>query len=101
MDTQDTKSIRSIEAQSIVSMGSASANQQVPYNFFSGPKDNVKVVIRVRPLNDKEKSNNSFKLPILVGMKPVNWLWFIDNIRNKDNVPSPDGNVPVKELWSI
>lgn len=54
MDILDTKSIRSLEAPSV---GSMSAYNTGNSNFFSGPKDNVKVVIRVRPLNEKEKSN--------------------------------------------
>ena len=58
MEIMDTKSIRSVEAPSITSHGSGGNSQAVPYNFFSGPKDNVKVVIRVRPLNEKEKSNS-------------------------------------------
>ena len=56
MELLEIKSIVSLDAPSLTSLGSGSVSQPPPYNFFSCPKDNVKVVIRVRPLNDKEKS---------------------------------------------
>ena len=48
MDTAETRSIASIDTRS-----QSSGNPLQSLNS----KDNVKVVIRVRPLNDREKSN--------------------------------------------
>ena len=57
MEISDAKSLQSIEAKSIASHGSGGTNPYQNSEFMPTSKDNVKVVIRVRPLSDREKSN--------------------------------------------
>ena len=52
----DTKSLLSMEGKSIASHNSGNTSQSnYVQSLTSNSKDNVKVVIRIRPLNEREK----------------------------------------------
>lgn len=54
METLETKSYASVDTKS-QSSGSGGCGNSQPYSLYQNSKDNVKVVIRVRPLNEREK----------------------------------------------